>query len=663
MRGWSLRVLAPVAAVGLVAAVTAGVLAVAWTHTARLTREEAIARAERAAAVEGESLSARAAELERAARLLAERPTLARLAAAGQTVELQAFLESFRATGGFDGLVASMPSGRLVAGTEPAPTALEGVRLEGSGEHWRMVAGARSPLDATLTVAVARRLPPPASAGASLQLLDAVAASGSVGGTQAAARHAALEGIAGAGWDPMAGAFAARPLTLAGGGTVGVLEAVVPRREVEAPLLRLFRRALAASLAVALAAALVAAALAGRWARSLDELSRAALAIGAGDLEHPVQALPGRELGGLAARLDEMRSRLRRAGAELGRRQAEMEAVVSGIAEGVVAVDRDRRVRFLSAPAAQLLGVDAAAAMGAFCGDVLRPAPVDGVAPCDTACPILHARFRGAARALEALAVAGGERQPFVVASAAPAGDMQVVILRQESALEAARRARDAAVADLAHELQTPLAAQGASLELLRERLAESDERALDLVVALEAGTFRLRRLIDNLLESVRIESGQLAIRRVEVDLDEVIEEALAMTRPLLARRGQALELELPRVLPRLTGDPQRLGQVIVNLLSNASKYGPEASTVRLGVRVAPAELELWVSDRGAGFATVPAAGARFRRGAAEPPQAGSGLGLWLCRSILERHGGELRVERAGEETRVSAFLPLGDVA
>jgi signal transduction histidine kinase len=337
--------------------------------------------------------------------------------------------------------------------------------------------------------------------------------------------------------------------------------------------------------------------------------------------------------------------------------------VVSGIAEGVVAVDSDRRVRFLSAPAAALLGVDAAGAAGAFCGDLLRPAPVDGVRPCETSCPIVHARSRGPARALETLAVAGGDPQPFVVTSAPPAGSMQVVILRQESALEAARRARDAAVADLAHELQTPLAAQSSSLELLRERLSESDEQALDLVLALEAGTFRLRRLIDNLLESVRIESGQLAIRRIEVDLDEVIEESLAMTRPLFARRGQHIQLELPRVLPRLTGDPQRLGQVIVNLLSNASKYGPEASTVRLGVRVEPGEIVLWVCDQGSGFASAPQGAARFRRGAGEPPQAGSGLGLWLCRSILERHGGELRVERDGGETRVSARLPQGDVA
>jgi signal transduction histidine kinase len=238
------------------------------------------------------------------------------------------------------------------------------------------------------------------------------------------------------------------------------------------------------------------------------------------------------------------------------------------------------------------------------------------------------------------------------------------MILREETPVESARRARDTAVAELAHELQTPLASQSASLELLRERLARSDSEALDLVLALETGTARLRRLIDNLLESVRIESGQLAIRRVAVDLEEVVEESVAMARPLLERRGQRVALELPHPLAAANGDPQRLAQVLVNLLANASKFGPEGSTVRLGATSGGDAVELWVEDEGPGFpaaaaSPVPALpAAPFRRGAIEPRQEGSGLGLWICRSILERHGGSLRVEvGAAGRTRVVARL------
>ncbi|KAB2950982.1 MAG: HAMP domain-containing histidine kinase, partial [Thermoanaerobaculia bacterium] len=287
--------------------------------------------------------------------------------------------------------------------------------------------------------------------------------------------------------------------------------------------------------------------------------------------------------------------------------------------------------------------------------------PVDGARPCDDACPILHARFRGASRAVEVVEAAGGAARPVVVSASAPADGLQVLILREETQVEAARRARDSAVADLAHELQTPLAAQGASLELLRERVSEADPQGLDLVLALEAGTSRLRRLIDNLLESVRIESGQLAIRRVEVDLEEVFEDAVAMTRALAGRRRQRLEIELPHPPPALSGDPQRLGQLLVNLLSNASKYGPEGSALRLGAAERDGRVELWVEDEGPGFAEPAArAAARFRRGPSEPRQEGSGLGLWICRSILERHGGELEVTRTEGRTRVTARLPAG---
>ncbi len=668
MRSWRLRVLLPLAAVGLVAAVAAGVFAVVWSHAERLARDQAVARAERVAARAAETIALRGAEIERAARLLADTPDLARSIAAGDPSRAE--LDRFRTAAGLDGVAVSSGGQWTVVGAiDPTGHREPGWRLQRAAEGWRLLAVERPP-GAEVSVAVSRGLEIVGSpVERNVRLLAPGEAGQIVGGSRAAALHGAIEGAPRSGWDSADGAYAIRPITAPDGAIVGVLDAVVPRLEAEASLGSLAWRALAISLIVVLAAALVAAGLASRLAGDVADLSAAAEAIGAGDLDHRVP--PARELDFLSDRLETMRRRLQRDQSELGRRQSEMEAVVSGIAEGVVAVDGERRVRFLSAPAAGILGVDPAQAVGMFCGDLLRPEPLDGVLPCDAACPILHARFRGPARAVESLRLADGGPHPFVVSSAAPApnaaggtaGGMQVVILRHESALEVARRARDAAVADLAHELQTPLAAQGASLELLRERVAATDERALDLVLALEAGTFRLRRLIDNLLESVRIESGQLAIRRVDVDLDEVIEEAVAMTQPLLARRRQTIELDLPPVLPTVQGDPQRLGQVVVNLLSNASKYGPEASAVRLGVALEKDGLELWVADRGPGFPSPSRPGGRFRRGAAEPPQAGSGLGLWLCRSILERHGGELRVTRAGEETLVSARLPLGDAA
>jgi signal transduction histidine kinase len=267
-------------------------------------------------------------------------------------------------------------------------------------------------------------------------------------------------------------------------------------------------------------------------------------------------------------------------------------------------------------------------------------------------------------RATERL-TAGGRELVARLSSSPPAGGIQVQIVREETAVEAARAARDTIVADLAHELKTPLAAQRASLEMLRERLAGADEESVELVMATEAGALRLERLIENLLESVRIESGEISLRRLPVDLDEVVEWATGTMLPLLAKRQQTVETALPYPLPSLTGDPQRLGLVLVNLLANASKFAPAGSTVRLGGALDDGALALWVEDEGPGFdvAELSRLGRRFRRGGAgevgEPREAGTGLGLWIARSIVERHGGALDVERVEGWTRVALRLPL----
>jgi signal transduction histidine kinase len=242
---------------------------------------------------------------------------------------------------------------------------------------------------------------------------------------------------------------------------------------------------------------------------------------------------------------------------------------------------------------------------------------------------------------------------------------MQVQVMRDETELEAVRRARDSILANISHEFRTPLAAQQASIELLRDGLDGMPREQLeDLVNSLQRGTLRLTRLIDNLLESVRIESGQLSIRRQEVDLAQVVEDAEELVQGLLVQRRQSLRSELPAALPLVHGDGPRLTQVIINLLANANKFGPEGGEIRVGGGVAAGEVSLWVEDEGPG---VPDGGAgsifeRFYRSAdQEPEPRGLGLGLWIVKSIVERHGGRVQSERTPEgRTRFTVLLPAG---
>jgi signal transduction histidine kinase len=405
-----------------------------------------------------------------------------------------------------------------------------------------------------------------------------------------------------------------------------------------------------------------------RLSGTLRGLTLAAARLGSGDLATPIPRAAGAELGELAATLEETRRRLSRLTTELRRRQAEAEAILTGVAEGVFSVDRDRRIRYLNPQTARLLGIRPEAALGRFCGEVLRPLGEDGVPPCDEHCPIVHARFRGAARATERLQLADGTQRLVVVTSAPAADELQVQIVADETEQEAARRLRDAVLANISHEFKTPLAAQSASLELLRDRLTaagEVDPEVRGLVLALERGGLRLSQLIDNLLESVRIEAGSAGLRRRPLALDEVIEEAVEMTAPLFLQREQRVEVDLPYPLPELAGDAARLTQVFVNLLANANKFAPEASVVRVGALVTEGEVRLWVEDEGPGIPEAEGAGRslfeRFVRAPQrqpEPEASGLGLGLWIVQSIVERHGGRVETEAGERASRVVVALP-----
>jgi K+-sensing histidine kinase KdpD len=238
-----------------------------------------------------------------------------------------------------------------------------------------------------------------------------------------------------------------------------------------------------------------------------------------------------------------------------------------------------------------------------------------------------------------------------------------VQVMRDETELEAVRRARDSVLANISHEFRTPLAAQLASIELLLAGLEHMPRPQLQtLVTSLERGTLRLTQLIDNLLESVRIESGQLAIRTQRVALAEVIDDAQALVGSLLTQRQQRLEIDVPEDLPLVSGDKTRLTQVFVNLLANANKFAPDDSVVRVGAARQEQSVHAWVEDEGAGPASSDGADlfARFRRGANEPEPAGLGLGLWLVKSIIERHDGQVAFERTAEgRTRFTMTLPL----
>jgi signal transduction histidine kinase len=701
--------------VGLVLLAVVLVALAAAARMERLADEQALARVQLAGSNALKDISQIGEVVQISARLLGERPTLARMLKEGDPGALARFLEQFQSTSRLSGCAVMTREGLFARSGAPLPW--EGIAADPAAAEGRfslrglpggtLALGAVSPvptipgakvltallLDREFERGMSERT------GLPVRILEREAALAREADAQVDLRASALvdERPVKARLDAAGLYLAILPLRDSAGRSVGIVETELARTAVAASLRELERSLGVLAAGVTAAALLLSLLLARHLTRPLESLTRSSARIGAGDLTTPIPRAAGREIGALAETMEEMRRQLLHLTAELGRRRTEAEAVLGGILEGVFAVDRERKIRYINPQAAALLGLRGEEALGRFCGDVLNPRGPGGVRPCDESCPIVHARSGGSARATETLWLPGGQRRTVLITSAsagpgspAAAGEVpdilrQFQVIRDETDIEAARRLRDAILANISHEFKTPLAAQLASIELLRDRLPDLNApEAQQLVLSLERGTLRLTQLIDNLLESVRIEAGGDAPRRRKLALDEVVEEAVEMMAPLIAQRQQTLSVDLPYPLPAILGDAPRLSQVFVNLLANANKFAPAGSAIRIGGVAGVREVTLWVEDEGPGLPMAAGASVfeRFVRASGpeeeeEPEQTGMGLGLWIVRSIVERHGGRVEIRRGGgvgtdadgaaapgakdgQGTRVCVILPAG---
>lgn len=666
--------------VGLLLLAVTGVAFSAVRLLRQLGDEQALARVMQAGQSAEQVIAEAADDLLTTAQLLGDRPTLRRLVLADDRPALSAFLTQFQQTSQIDGCSVLFNDAEIARSGDALPwSALDapttpGVRrlLYRQPDDGALVMGAQAPVTALPggRVGVTLRLDERVSRTVSQQvglpvtIIDQPGALAAATPQLVALRRQVLGGAtaAAARLDAEAVYLAIMPLRAPDGAVIGLIETRLPATGVDQSVRQLVETLLLLALSVAGLAALVSFLVGRRLGRPLALLTRAAARIGGGDLTTPIPLPSVREIGALAASLEEMRRHLLQLTADLRRQRAEAQAIITGIVEGVFTVDRERRIRYINPQAAALLGITPEAAIGRFCGDVLNPQGSSGARPCADQCPIIHARFRGGARATERLLLHDGQRRTVVITSAPPTEDQQVQVIRDETEVEATRRLRDAVLANISHEFRTPLAAQLASIELLLDQLPTlTRDQIGELVIALQRGSLRLTQLIDNLLESVRIEAGQDRIRRQPVALDQVVEAALELMRPLLDQRGQETLVDLPYPLPLIDGDSARLTQVFVNLLANANKFAPAGSVIMIGGTVQPAHVTLWVEDQGPGLPPMAdqALFERFVRAPAEEPeQSGMGLGLWIVKSIIERHNGRVTAQNAAAGARMCVTLP-----
>ena len=206
-------------------------------------------------------------------------------------------------------------------------------------------------------------------------------------------------------------------------------------------------------------------------------------------------------------------------------------------------------------------------------------------------------------------------------------------------------RLRNTLLSSVSHDLRTPLASiTGATSALLDTERPLDDATRRELLQSVSDEARRLNRLVANLLEMTRVEAGGIALRTDWHSIEEVVGAALA--RLELELKGRALELDIPIDLPLVRFDAISIEQVLVNLLDNAAKYAPPDQPITVRALAAPAELIVEVLDRGAGIrpGEEERVFEKFYRARHSADPGGMGLGLAICRAIVQAHGGTLTV-------------------
>jgi len=384
----------------------------------------------------------------------------------------------------------------------------------------------------------------------------------------------------------------------------------------------------------------------------------------------------------------------------LAREQATLAAILEGATDAIVAVDGSRRIVRLNPAAEALVGAPSRAAGGMPCEAFLgcattgrgrsprggpggrdgdRPPwesgapasapPSDGDAPgtllCGESCPfgeVLESGLPIVGREIEVRHRDGGRIPVAASFSRMPALDGGAVgVLRDLRPARSLEAAKASFVAAVSHELRTPLALiDGYTQSLLQLDLDPTTARRH--LERIAAAARRLAGLVDEIIDVGQLESDALVLRRTPVALDGVLRAYLAERADHPDARPVALDL--PGTLPRVDVDGSRIRQVVQNLVENAEKHAGRASRIEMRARrLDETIVVLTVADDGQGIPPEDRDHVFERffrgRGARESSVPGSGLGLYLCRRIVEAHGGWIRLDATTRGTSISVGLPV----
>jgi two-component system phosphate regulon sensor histidine kinase PhoR len=439
---------------------------------------------------------------------------------------------------------------------------------------------------------------------------------------------------------------------------IGVVRVSLPLDELEDRFAQIYRIIGWGGLLAVIISLGISFALARRVSRPISQMAQAAKMISKGDLSQRIRVDSRDEVGDLAWSFNRMSEELEKQMGALAKEVSEKEAVLSSMIEGVLAIDRDEHVILINLAAQRMFELRPDDTLGKFHWEVIRNPEASNLFK-----EILKTQIQ---KTVE-FQIGPLDEKTFMV-HAAPIrlkerGILGVVaVFHDVTEVRRLEKVRMEFVANVSHELRTPLTSIKGFVETLKRGALDERENALNFLDIIERHTDRLNRLITDLLELSRVETGKKKMDFQPIRVEELINRVISHFVEISNRELQKIKLNIPSDLPMVLADEEGIETVLRNLLDNAIRYTPEKGEIDIISTDKDDYIEIAVADNGIGIPSkdLPRIFERFYcvDRARSRELGGTGLGLSIVKHIIESHGGTVSVEsEVGKGSRFTFTL------
>ncbi len=446
--------------------------------------------------------------------------------------------------------------------------------------------------------------------------------------------------------------YVAVPITT-GGEITGAVRVSIPLSQINGSMAHINRVIIGGAFMAAVLAVLLAILITRITIDPIKKLTLVSKRMAEGDLNQEVVTTSKDEVGELARAFNRMAAQVKQTMATVTAERDRMEVIFSTMGDGVFVVDGDGKVSTVNKAVEEIFQVSGDAARGRHFIEVVRDYEIDTLLQ---RCLSTKEQQKGLIGTSPRKRLLGVMVTPFQ-------GDSGCVVLIQDlTEMRRLETVRRDFIANLSHELRTPVTSLKALAETLDEGAIEQPSVARDFVSKINVEVDKLAQMVQEMGDLFRIESGESPLTRSPVSIADVAGRAVERLKAQADRAGLEIKLELAPGLPPVSVDEVRIEQVLVNLIHNAIKFTPSGGRIDIAARASGNHVLVSVSDTGVGISAddLPRVFERFYKADKARTDRGTGLGLAIAKHIVEAHGGRIWVESVeGRGATFSFSIPL----